>query len=462
MSEGFHWLIFALHSTAALVITFGVWFRCDQGLWVSRMHVDSYALDPAGGSTGMWWDRANLTLMRQCANQTRQSAGCFLADLPLYEREASSLGWHLFGLLGHFEWISAAFAFFYIEGRWTHQSWAISTAIAITGTLLYLPWQAHQPFANETLLLIVNGTACAAVFYEHRNVHAQLIRDTEQEQEQEQEQEEDTSPSAPSQGRVFRIPQRWIRAPKLQGVGNLQTGSLRLATLPALRFAEYCITASELFVAVLSLFVPDAPAFITIGGYALMLLCNLYGVLLHYSLVADHASPVTELQTPCWRGMAVPRSWMRADPSPPPPVVAPTRLHAHGWGWSEDVLSRRYAWGSFIASNNSTLLNSWFAFALAMLIVLYQQTFLFSTDPPWFVVLSGWIVLVMYTLFGAWVSAVYTSPAYWAEALGGWGAGLEETYLLIVRGLDILSVVAKISIVGILSFGFVFSADGHC
>jgi hypothetical protein len=138
------------------------------------------------------------------------------------------------------------------------------------------------------------------------------------------------------------------------------------------------------------------------------------------------------------------------------------RLHAHGWGWSEDVLSRRYAWGSFIASNNSTLLNSWFAFALAMLIVLYQQTFLFSTEPPWFVVMSGWIVLVMYTLFGAWVSAVYMSPAYWAEALGGWGTGLEETYLLIVRGLDILSVVAKISIVGILSFGFVFSADGYC
>ena len=460
MSEGFHWLIFALHSAAALVITFGVRFRCDQSLWVSRMHVDSYSIDHAVSNKGMWWDSDNLTLMKQCSNQTRQSAGCFLADLPLYERETSSLGWHLFGLLGHFEWISAAFAFFYIEGGWTHQSWAISTVIAITGTLLYLPWQAHQSFANETILLIVNGSACAAVFYEHRNVHTQLIQEQE---DAEQEQEEDASPSAPppSNGSVFRIPLKWIRAPRLHGMGNLQTGSLRLATLPALRFAEYCITASALFVAVLSLFVPDAPAFITIGGYAMIILCNLYGVLLHYSLVADHASPVTELRIPCWRGMSVPRSWMRADPTPLTPVAS-MRLHAHGWGWSEDVLSRRYAWGSFIASNNSTLLNSWFAFALAMLIVLYQQTFLFSTEPPWFVVMSGWIVLVMYTLFGAWVSAVYMSPAYWAGALGGWGTGLEETYLLIVRGLDILSVVAKLSIVGILSFGFVFSADGYC
>ena len=76
--------------------------------------------------------------------------------------------------------------------------------------------------------------------------------------------------------------------------------------------------------------------------------------------------------------------------------------------------------------------------------------------------MSGWIMVVMYTLFGAWVSAVYTSPAYCTAALGGWGAGLEETYLLIVRGLDILSVVAKLSIVSILSFGFVFSANGRC
>jgi hypothetical protein len=110
----------------------------------------------------------------------------------------------------------------------------------------------------------------------------------------------------------------------------------------------------------------------------------------------------------------------------------------------------------------ATLLNSWLAFALALALVLYQQTFLFSGDPPWFVVMSGWSLLVMYTLFGLWVSAVYTYPAYWASALGGWGGGLEETYLLTVRGLDVLSVVAKLSVVSMLSFGFVFSADGRC
>jgi hypothetical protein len=456
MSELFHWAIFLLHLAAALVLTFGVWFRCDPDLWVSRMHVDAYA--PVAGGYGLWWDVENRTRAALCA--ASPDLGCYLEDLPLYEGPASGLGWHLFGLLGHFEWISAAFAFFYIEGRWGRQSWAISAAMAIAGTLLYLPWHVQRVFANEVLLLLVNGAASAAVFYGHRHVHQRLA-----------DADAAGAPSAPEfppppqeEARAgFRIPLGWLRAPRLRGPGTLETGSLRLATLPALRFAEYCITASELFVAVLSLFVADAPAFMTIGGYALILLCNLYGGLLHYSLVADHASPVAELRQSGWKGMTIPRAWLRpeyAGPGPaPPPATVP---EVHGWGWSEQFLSRRYAWGSYIASNTATLLNSWLAFALALALVLYQQTFLFSGDPPWFVVMSGWSLLVMYTLFGLWVSAVYTYPAYWASALGGWGGGLEETYLLTVRGLDVLSVVAKLSVVSMLSFGFVFSADGRC
>jgi hypothetical protein len=262
------------------------------------------------------------------------------------------------------------------------------------------------------------------------------------------------------------VPAQWKRATPLQGLGNLRAGSLRLATLPALRFAEYTITASELFVAVLSLFVADAPAFMSLGGYALVMLCNLYGALLHYSLVADHADPSgPELQAGCargWRELVIPRGWLRVDPPPPSAVTAPTLPAVHGWGWSEEFLSRRYAWGSFIASNTSTLLNSWMAFALAMVLVFYQQTFLFSSDPPWFVVMSGWSLLVFYTSFGVWVTAVYLYP----ERVGGLfarsGQPLEETYLLVVRGLDILSVLAKLTVVSFLSFGFVFSADGRC
>ena len=480
MAEMFHWVIFALHFVAAVVLTYSVWFRCDQGLWISRMHVDSYAL-PAyngtdaddAGNPGLWWDAANLTEAAACAADPWEDPprppglACFMRDLPLYDRASPRLGWHLFALLGHFEWMSAAFAFFYIDGSWRRTSWAISTVMAVVGTLIYLPWRLDDVFFNEVLLLLVNGGVCSAVFFAHRDVHRQIA-------------EADPPPPPPSEPQptglpqrgAFRVPTQWGRPPRLDGLGNLRTGSLRLATLPALRFAEYTITASELFVAVLSLFVADAPAFMTIGGYTLLLLCNLYGALLHYSLVADHGSPAAELattpygrtrtlimaQASHWRAMVVPKGWLGVDPDPsaPPPPAA------HGWGWTEDYLSRRYAWGSFIASNTSTLLNSWFVFALALVLVFYQQTFLFSLDPPWYVVLSGWSLLVFYTSFGVWVTAVYTCPERVSAALA-WGAqGPEETYLLVVRGLDVLSVLAKLSVVSFLSFGFVFSADGRC
>ena len=469
MADAFHWIVFALHAAAALVLTYSVWFRCDQAAWTARMRVDSYSLPALGNGTAapaaLWWDAPNQTAAEACAADP--GLGCYLSDMPLYERTPPGLGWHLFGLLGHFEWVSAAFAFFYIDGPWRRRSWAISTAIALAGTVAFMPWRAGPAFLNEALLLLVDAALCAGVFFAHRHVHQQIA-------------DADYAPlptAPPHQAGGFRVPP-WFLVPPLQGVGSLQTGSLRLATLPALRFAEYTVTASELYVAVLSLFVVDAPAFMTIGGYALILLCNLYGALLHYSLVADHASPAVELRAPFpapaharttvtarlqrWRPLAVPRGWLGPAADPSAPSAPPMPPAAHGWGWSESFLSRRYVWGSFVASNTSTLLNSWFAYALALGLVFYQQAVLFSPDPPWYVVASLWSLLLCYTSFGLWVTAVYLWPEAMAGALGGAGQGLDETYLLLVRGLDALSVAAKLSIVSFLSFGFVFSADGQC
>jgi hypothetical protein len=454
MPETFHWVIFALHASAALVLTFSVWFRCDQAPWTTRMRVDSYSNDTAAGTDALWWDVPDITEAAACA--ASPDLGCYMSDLPLYERAPATLGWHLFTLLGHFEWMSAAFAFFYIEGPFSSRNWAVSTTIATAGTLVFMPWRGDPFFVNEGILLVVTWGVASAVFFAHRHVHQQ-IADADP-------FDANPPPTAPpAQGGLFQVPQWWVRAPHLKGPGNLRTGSLRLATLPALRFAEYTVTASELFVAVLSLFIVDAPAYMTIGGYALILLCNLYGAMLHYSLVADHASPVAELRCPApprWKSLVVPRSWLGPDANPEP--SAPPLPAAHGWGWSDSFLSRRYAWGSFVASNVSTLLNSWLVYALALALVFYQQAVLFSSDPPWYVVASIWSVLLFYTSFGLWVTAVYWYPRDMMRLLGGYGEGLEETYLLVVRGLDTLSVMAKLSVVSFLSFGFVFSADGRC
>jgi hypothetical protein len=465
--DTFHWVIFGLHLAGALMITFGIWFRCDPDLWVSRMRVDTYELPAGNGSAGLWWQPGNETLAAECGalGNPSQSRRCFSEDLPLYEREPQNLGWHLFALLGHFEWISAAFAFFYIRGGWNRWSWAVSLGMAAVGTVVFMPWRGTV-FVNEVLLLLANLAVCAGVFYSYRRVHLY------------------PGPSSGGQpaGELVFAPQQSrsvLRVPKsfaLAGNGDLHTDSLRTAELPAMRYAEYCITAAELWVAVLAVFVTDPPAFMTICGYALILLCNLYGALLHYSTVSNYMGNV-ELtasagaipsqavmlhshQRTAHRGrrLAVPKTWSTMGPryEGVPGGDEPSA--------GTSYLFQRHVWGSYIASNTSTLLNSWLAYAVAIALIFYQQTFLFSGDPPAFVVFSGWSLITTFTSFGVWISVLYSYPAKvgaWCRCLPEWAAP-RETYELAVRGLDILSVSAKLSIVGALSFGFVFRAEGRC
>ena len=260
----------------------------------------------------------------------------------------------------------------------------------------------------------------------------------------------------------MRVPPMMI----LGGKGSMETDSLRLAELPAMRYIEYCITAAELWVAVLSIFVSDAPAFMTIGGYTLILLCNLYGLLLHYSLVSynmttrlsGHAVVIPDQINMTGKRrqrrtlMRVPAEWLSAGDEPAQATPQDNGLNYHA--------VQNHVWGSFIASNISTLFNSWLAYIVAVGIIFYQQTFLFSSNPPFFVVFAGWSLLVFYTSFGVWITVIYYFPDM-CRCCPTWILPA-ETYELTTLGLDILSVGAKLSVVGSLSFGFVFEAGGRC
>jgi len=441
MVDWFHWVIFAFHFTAALVITFAVWLRCDPDVWVSRMRVDTYHVQ--NGSAGLWWDGRDAALVRECSlpNATG-SRTCFNADLPLYEKDPADLGWHIFLLLGHFEWISSAFAFFYIKQSWSHHSYKVSSAIALLGTILYMPYRGTL-FVNEVVLLWINFVVTVSVFANYRSVH--------------------------SRGAQVRPQER----AGMNGEGNLVPDKLAHAQLPALRFCEYCITASELYVAVLCVFVQDPPAFMTLGGYTLILLTNLYGLLLHYSLISDNmqsylsSKPAHFAEIPqafkmqqtlfaeipqvfkvqqTRKVLRVPYTMLGA---PSPPMRDAFR----------NMMQRR-VWGSYIASNTSTLLNSWLAYLVAVAIIFYQQTFLFSSEPPVFVVFAGWSLLLSYSSFGIWVTAIYWFPDFTTKLCCC--AKEKELYVLEVYGLDILSLSAKLSIVGSLSYGFVFREEGRC
>lgn len=53
------------------------------------------------------------------------------------------------------------------------------------------------------------------------------------------------------------------------------------------RYAEYCITAPLLFLAVMCLLVTDAPAWLFLAGYWLVQACNAVGIALHYNITGD-------------------------------------------------------------------------------------------------------------------------------------------------------------------------------
>lgn len=439
MSEAFHWVIFIFHAAAALLITFGVWFRCDPGHWVSYMYVDTYQVQP--GSPGLWWDDRDARDFAECSavNSTNRRS-CFDRDLPLYERAPSGLGWQVFGLLGHFEWISAAFALFYVKSAWYKSNWWVCTGVALLGTVLYMPFRGPV-LVNQAVLQVVNFLVCAGVFYGYKDVYRDPASRSE-------------LPSGPSE--------MTARA-DLGGEGNLVPTRLRDAQLPALRFSEYCITASELWVAVLAVYVQDAPAFMSLGGYTLILLTNLYGVLLHYSLISDNVQAkldgktwsvpqqytmFTQMATGAPRkGLRVPESMLGAKPAP---------------GLADSLLEmmQRRVWGSYIASNTSTLLNAWLAYLVAIGLIFYQQTFLWSKEPPAFVVFAGWSLIVSYSSFGIWMTLVYWYPGTVTRLCCC--VGERDTFKIALYGLDVLSLSAKLSIVGSLSYGFVFRAEGRC
>lgn len=54
----------------------------------------------------------------------------------------------------------------------------------------------------------------------------------------------------------------------------------------AFKYAEYCVTAPLLFLAVVCLLTVDAPAWIFLSGYFMIMACNLLGIALHYSITA--------------------------------------------------------------------------------------------------------------------------------------------------------------------------------
>lgn len=408
-----------LHAAAALVLTAGVHLRCDADLWLVRLRVDAY--DAPNGSAALWVEAPDDRLAACWADPGR--ADCRRDGLPLYERAPGGWGFHLFAVLAHFEWLSAAFALYYERNARAWRPWWLPALVALVGTAVCCAPGRAAPTAMEAVLFAGGGLLACAVFWVY---HGLTLEDA----------------AAASEREPIWASVSWA--------SRLEEDAAAQVHLGAMRYLEYSLTAPELFLGVLAVFVKDPPVFMAVGGHAMILLCNLYGATLHYALVGKPVQaqpPAAGARPKAARAMRPPPAWLGDE--------APGAADA----LAEAVRTR--AWGSYIASNTSTLGNSWLAFALGMGLILYQQTFLTSGDPPAFVVFTGWSLLLSYSSFGVWATAVYLFPDALTAALAG-PLAARNAWELLNRGLDALSVIAKLSVVGSLAGGFVFMADGRC
>jgi len=196
------------------------------------------------------------------------------------------------------------------------------------------------------------------------------------------------------------------------------------------RYLEYCVTAPLLFLAVVCLLIPDAPAWyahrrhetktreltclfhtrrLFLTGYWLVLACNIYGLALHYSFMQRIASD---------------------KPRPPQGMMT----------WLGNML--------LIGMWTDPDSNIWYCMQGAWLAVLtpisglvyMSRGWLFSSNVPVLVMFMVWNLLVTFLMFGILPTFVYLT-------------GKGRNYL--TKMLDILNICAKFPLPIVIIIGFI-------
>lgn len=357
------------HSVAA-VACIGMHIACGFGLDTFQ-DLASAPRSNATAGFGLYGDLLDGSCFLPDAN----SVNCNRRGLPLYQDAGKFTRWHPLALLGHFELISVAFSLFHVRPC----AWRWSAGLAALGAAIFLPYTSGAAALGELFVMVAGTVAAAAVFFSMRH---------------------------------------W---PDPDG-----------ATRVALRYAEYAITAPELFVAVLCLFIVEPPAFMPLLGLALICMCNVGGLQMHWGLSAarepdtmgarDYEEGENDL-----RALRVPMSWLPRQPA----------------SSSNHSMEKGSDWGKSIGLIECGLLDTWLLYAAAMSLVAYQGQLLLLTAPPWYVTASAWFLLLSYTSFGIWATLCY--------AVGWCDATLDA-------GFALLSPMAKVGIVGMLAFAFAFQS----
>ncbi len=223
----------------------------------------------------------------------------FMAAYPWDEGgEFQTHTWNPFALIFVFEWLTAGFALRPLQYWMDDKSWLLRIWIAwlVTGQAVFLAWIFNNSggicpamLATVSASFIMSGVVALYSlrnWSSDENKYYSMTRLTDEEYRD-------------REGSTWKVPPSvcMLRKRKTVGTGGdgedqesaaeqrqkivlyeNQTGVL-------LRYAEYCITAPLLFLAVVCLMVQEAPAWLFLTGYWLLITCNAIGIALHVSFI---------------------------------------------------------------------------------------------------------------------------------------------------------------------------------
>lgn len=480
---------FVLHAAMALVIT-SLMFACRVQAYTNAGY-KTIALD--------WQDWKNRSGSNTCnsSQQCARSTFGWVEDEPL-PRHA----WNPYAMVSTFEFISASFALYYLRERAGATPEArrfcrlFPIAWNLCGAILYASWYLWRATGNwaELLAVAVAYAAACTVLSLHDAWRDRF------------EHEVLTGVAALFHRRFYQCYVHGVpcRIPLLAPLGDeaslLPASSLeevaaalraRLAIL--LRYLEYTITASFLYLGVLSIFVVGPPSWAFIAGFTGIFACNAAGLGLHVlhtemalgpivtgSIIEaeerrepqpgrephDHRELQPEppaqhqrlyesslLRVPVVASVArsAPRrviSVARLGTRPGDAIVPAGRPAPRTWGGTAAAVLGVGTWHEHWVCKLELLKAAWFGLAVGIFIVLYfGRGYLFNSAMPTFVLFILWNLLVQYSLFGIVGTVFYAYDRLWP-----W----------FEPALDILSLAAKVPIATSVAIAFLQMPGGAC
>lgn len=448
---------FVLHALASLVIL-GVLFGCDTVRFGQRTtKMEPFDWKPWKSGPG-----ANAT-----CNSREQ---CYRDAVPWADDEVMrGFKWNPYVLVFVFEWISASFALYYLRElrdvfKCVKNLKGLLTALPIVWNVLgvgvYVAWIVARDSEGTAEIVVVFCSftfACVVLllYDSFRGMFLNLLSPYYVSTQGRYELHE-------LHGRVWKVPLVGPdAAPLLER--DAQLGELGVRLNVVLRYAEYTVTASLLYVAVLGVFVVEPPGWMAVCGYVSIFSCNVFGIPLHaMHMLLDAFVPYREAtmrpDAPS-RQSTMPNPRISVNPSTGARVGYNQEEYVKGytgavWGRSDRMLSGLAGffgigkWKDFWVSKLYFLGGSWFSLMTGVLIILYvARGYLFSDVLPGFVLFALWNLIVTYAMFGFVGTVFYIFPGTWR-------------YMDVT--LDILSLAAKLPIAVDVCIAFLQMPGGGC